>query len=283
VNDTEKSSAVADVAEESEAQTTEQEVSGTAIEGATKLSEKEIRILTKFVTEVPKREVENTAQAKRLAKQRKRVQKHRDLLIQIGEQLENSYPNFQVKEGGRTYEVAAREFLMEKWMKIRNKRGRLQALHVNATQRDYARTVAKRNIVLKARQLGITTYVAARFFLNCITRPGTLCVQVAHNPQSAEEIFRIVHRLLANLPDHVHKGALTTSHANVRQIVFPHMEGLFGQKAGAAKKNAALTLVQSTISATDAVAGKEIVDPAKFQEGLSKLIDAVVQCLNAWA
>ena len=61
------------------------------------------------------------------------------------------------------------------------------------------------------------------------------------------------------------------------------VEGLFGQKNGAAKKNAALMLVQTTLSATDAVAGKEIVDPAKFQEGLSKLIDAVVQCMNASA
>ena len=113
---------------------------------------------------MPEGEVENTAQAKRLAKQRERVAVHRGLLIQFGEQLENSDPRFPIKEGGRIYQVAAREFLMEQWMKIRNKRGRLQALHVNATQREYARTAAKRNIVLKARQLGITTYVAARFF-----------------------------------------------------------------------------------------------------------------------
>ena len=76
------------------------------------------------------------------------------------------------------------------------------SLRVNAVQREYAKNATKRSIVLKARQLGITTYVAARFFLNCLTRPGTLCVQVAHDQRSAEEIFRIVHRLLANLPDY---------------------------------------------------------------------------------
>ena len=170
-------------------------------------------------------------------------------------------------------------------MKIRNKRGRLQALHVNATQREYARTAAKRNIVLKARQLGITTYVAARFFLNCITRPGTMCVQVAHDQRSAEEIFRIVHRLLANMPEVLRKGALATSHANKRQIIFPHLEGLFGHKSGADKKNAAMTLALNTIQATDAVAGNNIVDAGKFQDGLGKVIDGVVACLNAstWA
>jgi len=63
------------------------------------------------------------------------------------------------------------------------------------------------------------------------------------------------------------------------------VEGLFGHKSGADKKNTALTLVQNTIQATDAVAGKDIIDPAKFQDGLGKVIDGVVQCLNssAWS
>ena len=36
---------------------------------------------------------------------------------------------------------------------------------------------------------------------------------------------------------------------------------------------------------TDAVTNKQIVDPDKFREGLGKVIDGVVQCLNAsaWA
>jgi hypothetical protein len=63
------------------------------------------------------------------------------------------------------------------------------------------------------------------------------------------------------------------------------VEGLFGHKSGADKKNTALTLVQNTIQATDAIAGKDIVDPGKFQDGLGKVIDGVVQCLNSsvWA
>ena len=58
-----------------------------------------------------------------------------------------------------------------------------------------------------------------------------------------------------------------------------------GHKAGTDKKKTALTLVQNTIPATDAVTGKDIVDPAKFQDGLGTLIDGVAQCLNssAWS
>lgn len=121
---------------------------------------------------------------------------------------------------GRT----VREFLCAELLRIRDKRGRLVPFELNAAQREYARTCTRRNIVLKARQLGITTYVAARFFLNTITRPGTLSVQVAHDQRSAEEIFRIVHRFFRNLPPLLREGALETSRANVRQIVFPRLD-----------------------------------------------------------
>lgn len=63
------------------------------------------------------------------------------------------------------------------------------------------------------------------------------------------------------------------------------VEGLLGAKSGVDKKNAALAFVQSAISMTDAVAEKQIVDQGKFSDGLGKVIDGVVACLNAsiWA
>jgi len=56
-------------------------------------------------------------------------------------------------------------------------------------------------------------------------------------------------------------------------------ERLFGRKSGTVKKNTALTLV-NTIQATNAVTEKDIVNPAKFHDGLGKVIDGVVQCLE---
>jgi hypothetical protein len=117
-----------------------------------------------------------------------------------------------------------REYLMWALLKIRSKSGELRPFALNRAQRDLERRSLKRNIVLKARQLGVTTYVAGRFFINSITREGTLSVQVAHDQRSAEEIFRIVHRLLENLPTQLRNGALVTSRANVRQIVFPVLD-----------------------------------------------------------
>jgi len=39
--------------------------------------------------------------------------------------------------------------------------------------------------------------------------------------------------------------------------------------------------LQAAISLGDAVASREIVNEAAFKDGLSKLIDGAVQCLNA--
>ena len=67
--------------------------------------------------------------------------------------------------------------------------------------------------------------------------------------------------------------------------VIAGVEGLVGPNRGTDKKAAALNFVQSAISVTDAVANKQIVDQEKFSDGLGKVIDGVVACLNAsvWA
>jgi hypothetical protein len=63
------------------------------------------------------------------------------------------------------------------------------------------------------------------------------------------------------------------------------VEALFGGKSGADKKEAALSFVSSALNLSEAIAAKEVVDADKFSEGLSKVVDGVVACLNAsvWA
>jgi hypothetical protein len=63
------------------------------------------------------------------------------------------------------------------------------------------------------------------------------------------------------------------------------IEGLLGGRSGAEKKNAAMSFLENALATVDAVAAREIVNPEKFREGISKIIDGTVQCLNAstWA
>jgi hypothetical protein len=63
------------------------------------------------------------------------------------------------------------------------------------------------------------------------------------------------------------------------------IEGLFGSRSGTEKKNAAMSFVSAALQLTDAVSSRHIVDPEKFKQGLSAVIDGTVLCLNAstWA
>jgi hypothetical protein len=106
--------------------------------------------------------------------------------------------------------------LAPRWLRVR--------IRANPVQAAFEERRGQRNIVLKARQMGLTTWVAARFFLRTVTQPGTLTLQVAHTQEAAEEIFRIVHRFVDRLPTALRNGPLKTSRTNVRQIAFPELD-----------------------------------------------------------
>ena len=59
------------------------------------------------------------------------------------------------------------------------------------------------------------------------------------------------------------------------------IESLFGGKPGVDKKDAAMSFLQNALAMTDAVAAREIINPEQFRDGISKIIDGTVECLNA--
>lgn len=63
------------------------------------------------------------------------------------------------------------------------------------------------------------------------------------------------------------------------------IEALFRGKSGSEKKDAAMSFLESALGTVDAIAAKDVVDPEKFKDGISKIIDGTVECLNAstWA
>ena len=125
----------------------------------------------------------------------------------------------------------------EKWLRIRTREGQLKALIANPAQRIFEERCGRQNIVLKARQMGITTWVSARFFLRTITRPGTLTLQVAHTREAAESIFATVRRMWEGLPGDLREGPLRLSRANAGQMVFGEIDSEF-RISSAAELNA---------------------------------------------
>ena len=148
------------------------------------------------------------------------------MLKTLGQRLDEKLPDVTWSWKDKVFQLTRptlREVLMLQCLRIRGKDRSLVPLFPNQAQREYEQRHSSKNIVLKARQLGITTYVAARFFIETITQPGTLSAQVAHDWESAEEIFKIVHRFWENLPKEL-RGPVRTSRANIRQLVFPELD-----------------------------------------------------------
>jgi hypothetical protein len=112
-------------------------------------------------------------------------------------------------------------------LKVRDRTGVLRVLRPNAAQMAFEARRGRQNIVLKARQMGMTTWVAARFFLRTVTHRGMLTLQVAHTQSAAEGIFRTVQRMWEELPKELREGALRRSRSNVGQMVFPELDSEF--------------------------------------------------------
>ena len=122
-------------------------------------------------------------------------------------------------------------------LRVRTRGGWTKPLVANAAQWEFEQRRGGKNIVLKARQMGITTWCAARFFMKTITQPGTLTLEVAHTQEAAEEIFRIIYRFLEWLPEELRQGMLRTSRANTRQLAFPELDAQY-RVVSAGERNA---------------------------------------------
>ena len=162
---------------------------------------------------------------------------------------------------GRTVGMA----LAERLLLVRSREGKPAPLKANAAQRAFERRRGERNIVLKARQMGMTTWAAARFFLKTVTQPGTLTLQVAHTQEAAEEIFRIIHRFLDWLPQELRDGPLRTSRANVRQLVFPEIDAQY-RVVSAGDRNAGRGLTIQNLHCSELARWPG--DPAEILAGL---------------
>jgi hypothetical protein len=110
---------------------------------------------------------------------------------------------------------------------VRGRAGALQKLAANPAQRAFEQRRGQHNIVLKARQMGLTTWVAGRFFLKTITARGVLTVQVAQNQVAARSLFEIVQRMWENLPTELRNGPLRRSRASMDAMVFPELDSAF--------------------------------------------------------
>jgi hypothetical protein len=121
------------------------------------------------------------------------------------------------------------EYFCQHALKIRPKAGPLEPFVFNDAQRrlhqiieeQKAKSGRVRVVVLKARQLGVSTYIGARLFHQTISNPGLRCVIVGHERRASSNLFEIVRRFHSEMPEDLkpHTGT-----SNAEELIFDRID-----------------------------------------------------------
>ena len=120
-------------------------------------------------------------------------------------------------------------FFAEQALRLRPKAGPLESFVFNPAQIELHRAIeaqkretgSVRVIILKARQLGISTYVAARFFHRVIHNHGLRCMILGHERRASSNLFEICKRFYDHLPPEL-KPSVGAS--NAESLIFDKVD-----------------------------------------------------------
>ena len=112
-------------------------------------------------------------------------------------------------------------------LRIRTKDQRIIPFQFNWPQLDYWPRRTSRDLILKPRQLGFTTLVCGMFFADCVLRPQTTSVIVAHDGDSTERIFRIVKLFWERLPEAERRDLGEPQYSTKRELYWPRNQSCF--------------------------------------------------------
>lgn len=122
-------------------------------------------------------------------------------------------------------------------LKIKNKTGVVAPFILNRSQRylhakleHQRRTTGRvRALVLKSRQVGVSTYIAGRFYWRETHSHGFKTFILAHLDDASQNLFNLARRFHDNCPTEFRPA---TGSANAKELTFPGLDG--GYKVGTA-------------------------------------------------
>jgi len=113
------------------------------------------------------------------------------------------------------------DYFCTTYLKIVDKAGNLILLQPNIAQQRFLYNLKENpwTYTLKARQLGLTTIIAARLFHKALFNPNHRVAVIAHTRDAAKVIFEIYRRYYDSLPKFL---KFKTEASNVNEMVFFH-------------------------------------------------------------
>lgn len=123
---------------------------------------------------------------------------------------------------------------VETLLYIRDKSFNIRPFIFNKTQELYYKQRTHRDIILKARKEGMTTLVAALFFIDTISNEYRESIMMAHDLESTAMIFEIVKLYYDKLPETL-QTYLGLARTNKRELVFANTHSKFTIGTGGSK------------------------------------------------
>ncbi len=128
---------------------------------------------------------------------------------------------------------------MEKYLKIITMDGELVPLYMNIAQRKVHNTLClqqdagypARAIILKARREGVSTYFAARYFMEANLKANRYACIVSADLTSSHKVFKMSKLFQTHIPDDIKRAVVAS---NRKEIVYsePHRSEISVQTAG---------------------------------------------------
>lgn len=108
---------------------------------------------------------------------------------------------------------------------IIDKEGKQRIFKFNHEQKSLFENIWHRNIILKARQLGISTFVCLFFLDTCLFKPSVAAGIIAHTREDAEHMFKRIKFAYDQLPDAI-KNIRSATVDSARELVFNNHSSL---------------------------------------------------------
>ena len=121
--------------------------------------------------------------------------------------------------------LANQEWRLNNLYTIVDKEGRQRIFKFNWAQRDIFEHIWFRNIILKARQLGVSTFICLFFLDTCLFKPNVAAGIIAHTREDAEHMFKRIKFAYDHLPDPF-KLIRTATVDSARELVFNNNSSL---------------------------------------------------------
>jgi hypothetical protein len=113
---------------------------------------------------------------------------------------------------------------IETFLVVKTKDSRTVPFKFTPIQRKVADEQVRRNIYLKPRQVGMSTFHLARRFARVCTRPNWTAVSIAHDADTTELLFQTVQFFYNNLPPEFRPK---TKYNNRKELYFPELNSRY--------------------------------------------------------